>query len=87
MRMNPTKKYRLALIASWLIARLWGSFEISRLLFFRIFTGNRMVRISRIGTPISRTEWVYEPPRLFGLTFDFKQDQFVLRRVAEIMKN
>jgi hypothetical protein len=87
MQLNPTQKYRLVLLGSWLIAKLWGSFELSRLMFFRFFTGNRIVHISRIETPFSRTEWIYEPPQLYGLTFDPEQDQVVLRRVAEIMKS
>lgn len=87
MRTNSTKKYRLVLLGSWLIAKLWWSFEMSRLMLFRFFPGARIVQISRIETTFSPTAWIYEAPHLYGMTFDTEQDQIILRRVAEITKS
>lgn len=81
------RKYRLMFMSSWLIAKLLGSVELSRLVITRFFPRAHIQKIARRDLLQSPTEWIFEPPFLYTLTLDENKNNFVFTKVSEIVRN
>ena len=80
-------KYLLFVIASWLIAKLRWTFEMSRLTFFRA-SRNEEIRFVIQQTrkpPVSY--WNLDNDRLTILNYDIKDNVIVLHKLPELSKN
>jgi len=84
---NSERKCRLAFVGSWLMAKLLGSLELSRLAIFRFIPQAEVQTIAKREVLLTPTEWIYERPFLYTLTMDEEKSNFVFTKVSEIISN
>jgi len=84
---HQNKKYRLIFIGAWLMAKLIWTVELSRLAIFRWFPTARVQYMIPRKDNFVQTKWLYIAPNLYALSVDESENQIVIKRVTEIVKN
>lgn len=84
---SPKKKCILFIIASWLSARLWWGFEVSRLAIFRVMPKARTHYVSRMQLMFPFASWVCSKNRLYCMSVDKAKDSLVIRELPPLGLN
>jgi hypothetical protein len=82
-----SRRGRLWLVTSWLIARLWWSVEMSRLAVYRMLPKPRTSRVTRQQLLLPPTTWVCDEPRNYCLAMDEIARNIVILELPEISPN
>jgi hypothetical protein len=77
----------LLVIGSWLVARLWWTFEMSRLAFYRSVPKKKIHQIVYASNQPPVSQWVYQDDRFSILNFENQSGSFVIYKLAELNKN
>lgn len=82
-------KFFLFIIASWLIARLYWAFEISRLALYRTIPKQR-VDYDYVTRQVKKprvSHWSYENKRFSIINFDDESEAFIVYKLPELNQN
>jgi len=87
-----TKKYRknrylLFVFASWLMAKLRWTLEMSRLAFFRTKKSVEIRFVIQNSYIASRVNWSYDADQLTFLEYDRQRNEIFLHRFPKLNKN
>jgi len=77
----------LFVIGSWLVAKLWWTFEMSRLAFYRAIPTKKINHIIYASNMPPVSHWSYEQNRFSILNYDDKTNVFVIYKLKELSKN
>lgn len=80
-------KYFLFIIASWLIARLWWAFEMSRLALYRTIPQKRIDYIIRNVNEAPVSHWSYDNKRFSIINYDDESETFIVYKLPELNQN
>jgi len=84
--MKLNNKYFLFVIASWLVARLWWTLEMSRLAFYRVVPQKRIVY--KIHSNLPETSfWNHDRNQLSVLNYNDKENIMVVYKLPEMTNN
>ena len=72
-------RYFFLIVISWLLSRLWLSFEISRLAIIRATQKPAVIRITRQQRRLLPSHWVFERNMLYCLSVNETCDQMLIR--------
>lgn len=81
------KKLHSLFFLTWLMTRLLWSLEISRLIILRFLPSARIQYVIRRQLKYQPTQWFYQYPFFYGLTFDTEREKIVIRQLNKISKN
>ena len=84
---NNKNKCFLFVIYSWLIAKLWWSFEISRLAFFRDIDKKKVITTIESSSILPISYWSYDNSRMALLNYDKTNGVFIFYKLNEFSKN
>jgi len=73
--------------ASWLIAKLWWTFEMSRLAFYRTIPQNGIHHVIRKTNTPPTSHWSYEQERFSIITFDEENKTFIVFKLPHLNQN
>jgi hypothetical protein len=82
-----SKRCFLFVIGSWLVAKLWWTFEMSRLAFYRSLPTKRINHIIYAANLPAMSHWSYEHDRFSILNYDDENSTFVLYKLPELHRN
>jgi hypothetical protein len=77
----------LIVIGSWLMAKLWWTFEMSRLAFYRTIPGRKINHIVYASNLPPTSEWSYEDDRFSVMHYDNKSNTFIIHKLPGMSKN
>ncbi len=77
----------LLVIGSWLVAKLWWTFEMSRLAFYRAMPKKRIDHIVYASNLPPTSQWSYEDDRFAVLNYDRENNSFVIYKLPGINQN
>lgn len=86
LKINKNKCF-LFVIGSWLIAKLWWTFEMSRLAFYRTVSQKKIYQIIYTSTMPPVSQWSYEDDRFSILNYDDESNKFVIFKLPQLNKN
>lgn len=86
VKINKNKCF-LFVIGSWLVAKLWWTFEMSRLAFYRTVPKKKVHQIIYASNVPPVSQWSYEDDRLSILNYDIENNVFVVSKLPELNKN
>ena len=86
VKINKNKCF-LFVIASWLVAKLWWTFEMSRLAFYRNVPQKKIHQIIYASNLPPVSQWSYEDDRFSILNYDSENDIFVISKMQRLNKN
>jgi hypothetical protein len=81
------KKFHSLFFLTWLLTRFLWSLEISRLIILRFLPAARIQYVIRRQAKFQSTQWFYQNPFFYGLTFDTEKEQIVIQQLDKISKN
>jgi hypothetical protein len=77
----------LFVFASWLIAKLWWTFEMSRLAFYRTIPQNGIHHVIRKTNTPPTSHWSYEQEHFSIINFDEGNLEFLIYKLPHFYKN
>ena len=86
IKINKNKCF-LVVIGSWLMAKLWWTFEISRLAFYRTMSGKKINHIVYASKRPPTSEWSYEYDRFSVIHYDNDSNTFIIHKLPIMSKN
>ncbi len=81
------KKCFLLVIGSWLVAKLWWTFEMSRLAFYRALPKKRIDHIVYAANMPPTSQWSYEDDQFSVLNYDQVNRNFIIYKLPGIDQN
>lgn len=86
IKINKQKCF-LFVFGTWLMAKLWWTFEMSRLAFYRTMPGKKINHIVYISNLPPASEWSYEDDRLSVLNYDDDNQTFIIYKLPGMSNN
>jgi len=77
----------LFVIGSWLVAKLWWTFEMSRLAFYRAMPNKKLDHVSYAANLPPVSQWSYEDDRFAILNYDQENHTFIIYKLPEVSQN
>jgi len=77
----------LFVVGSWLVAKLWWTFEMSRLAFYRTIPGKKISHIVYASNLPPTSEWSYQHDRFSVMHYDRESNTFIIRKLPIMSKN
>lgn len=77
----------LFVIGSWLIAKLWWTFEMSRLAFYRTIPKEKINHVIYAANMPPVSQWSYEDDRFSILNYDQENNSFIIYKLPEMDEN
>ena len=81
------KRCFLFVIGSWLVAKLWWTFEMSRLAFYRTVSTKKVQQIIYASTMPPVSHWTYEDDQLSVFNYDDENNMFIITKLPGLNKN
>ncbi|MCH7674940.1 hypothetical protein IH879_08310 [candidate division KSB1 bacterium] len=79
MAQIASNRHIFLIVISWLLSRLWLSFEISRLAILRATQKPAVIRLTRQQRRLLPTHWIVERNVLYCLSVNDTCDQMIIR--------
>ncbi|MCH8019744.1 hypothetical protein IH785_07775 [candidate division KSB1 bacterium] len=79
MAQIASNRHIFLIVISWLLSRLWLSFEISRLAILRATQRPAVIRLTRQQRRLLPTHWIVERNVLYCLSVNDTCDQMIIR--------
>jgi len=86
VKINKQKCF-LFVFGAWLMTKLWWTFEMSRLAFYRAMPGKKINHIVYTASLPPASEWSYEDDRLSVLNYDDDSRAFIIYKLPGMSKN
>ena len=77
----------LFVIGSWLVAKLWWTFEMSRLAFYRAIPSKKINQIIYAANVPPVSHWSYDDDRFSVLNYDQEAKTFIIYKLSELNEN
>ncbi|MCH6559913.1 hypothetical protein IH799_06105 [candidate division KSB1 bacterium] len=79
MAQKASTRHIFLIVISWLLSRLWLSFEISRLAILRATQKPAVIRLTRQQRRLLPSHWIVERNVLYCLSVNDTCDQMIIR--------
>ncbi|MCH7754263.1 hypothetical protein IH970_03940 [candidate division KSB1 bacterium] len=79
MAQKASNRHIFLIVISWLLSRLWLSFEISRLAILRATQRPAVIRLTRQQRRLPPSHWMVERNVLYCLSVNDTCDQMIIR--------
>lgn len=81
------RKGSFVIAVSWLLVRLWWSFEISRLAILRVRQKTVVNRVTFSKKELPVCSWIFDRNRLFCISVSHAVDELIIRETEPLERN